>query len=140
MRRAQKMAPHPRRLFALAMALKRAGDAAEADRTFAAIRASGCSRMDGKPDNANHELIYYYTDSPTSLPMRCASVRLRSPGGTIFPLSTPTPGLCIPTDNMLKHGPNWIRRLKVGIRDARLFDHAANIAEKLSDRAAAAKI
>src|SRR5260370_26931266 len=54
LRRAQKSAPHPGRLFALAVALKQDGAFAEFERQAREIA--------DKPDNANRELIFYYTD------------------------------------------------------------------------------
>ena len=54
LRRAQKTAPHPRRLFSLAVALKQDGAFAEFERQ--------AREISDKPDNANRELIFYYAD------------------------------------------------------------------------------
>ena len=61
LRRAQKAAPHPRRLFSLAVALKQAGASAEAGSTFAEFERQA-REITNKPDNANRELIFYHAD------------------------------------------------------------------------------
>lgn len=138
LRRAQKIAPHPRRLFALAMALKGAGDAAGADRTFAQFERQALE-ITAKPDNANYELVYYYTDvahKPTdALRVGKAEIARRH---DILTLDAYAWALSA-NGQYSQARAELDKALKVGIRDARLFAHAANIAEKLSDRAAAAK-
>ena len=54
-------APHAENLFALAQALHRAGRTAEAARAFADFERQALKET-GLADNANHELMAYYTD------------------------------------------------------------------------------
>src|SRR5262249_23861653 len=61
LRRAQKLAPHPRRLFALAVAVAQSGDLAAAGPAFAEF-ARRAREIAGRRDNANRELVFYYTD------------------------------------------------------------------------------
>ena len=54
-------APHPENLFCLAEALALAGKKKEAKEAFLKFEVSARAEMNG-PDNANHELIFYYID------------------------------------------------------------------------------
>jgi tetratricopeptide (TPR) repeat protein len=54
-------AAHPENLFDLAQALHRAGKTKEAKATFAQFEQEARAEMENA-DNANHELIFYYTD------------------------------------------------------------------------------
>ena len=54
-------APHPENLYDLAVALKRAGKIAEAEKAFAEFERKARAEMNSW-DNANRELIFYYTD------------------------------------------------------------------------------
>jgi tetratricopeptide (TPR) repeat protein len=60
-RRYYAAAPHPENLFELGLALERGGESVEAKETFARFEEAARKEMDGW-DNANIELIYYYTD------------------------------------------------------------------------------
>jgi tetratricopeptide (TPR) repeat protein len=138
LRRAQKVAPHPRRLFALAMALKRAGDAAGADRTFAEFERKALEITE-KADNANRELIYYYTDvahkPAEALRVAQAEIARRHDILTLDAYAWALYG----NGQYTEARAELDKALKVGIRNARLFAHAASIAGKLSDRTAAAR-
>jgi tetratricopeptide (TPR) repeat protein len=54
-------APHAENLFSLAQALSRAGRGADAQAAFAEFESAALAES-GSTDNANHELILYYTD------------------------------------------------------------------------------
>jgi tetratricopeptide (TPR) repeat protein len=136
LRRAQKVAPHPRRLFYLAVALKQAGSS-EADQTFVEFERRARD-ITGQPDNANRELIFYYSDyarkPAEALSVARAEIARRQDIATLDAHAWA----------LYAHGQYAEARaeldkaLKVGIHDARLFDHAAAIAEKLKDQTAAA--
>lgn len=54
-------APHPENLFELAEALEHAGRRTEAREAFRHFERAARAEMEG-PDNANRELVFYYTD------------------------------------------------------------------------------
>jgi tetratricopeptide (TPR) repeat protein len=61
LRRRYEAAPHPENLYELAEALARAGRSSEAKAAYGDFEAKARAEMKGF-DNANRELIYYYTD------------------------------------------------------------------------------
>jgi len=137
LRRTQKMAPHPRRLFFLAVALKNAGRP-EAESVFAEFERRG-REAEGKPDNANRELVFYYSDYA-----RKPADALRIARGEIARrrdiLTLDAYAWALYSSGQYREARAELEKaLKVGIRDARLFDHAAAISDKLEDRTAAAK-
>jgi tetratricopeptide (TPR) repeat protein len=131
LRRAQKAAPHPRRLFALAVALKQDGAFAEFERQARAIA--------DQPDNANRELIFYYADyahKPTeALRVARAEIARRQDIATLDAYAW----ALYSNGQYAEARVELDKALKVGIRDAMLFGHAAAIAEKLKDQTAAAR-
>ena len=130
LRRAQKLAPHPRRLFYLAIALKQSGSFAEFERS--------ALNISDKPDNANRELIFYYADyahKPAEA-LRIARAEI-SKRQDIATLDAYAWALYV-NGQYQEARAELDKALKIGVRDSRLFDHAAAIAEKLKDPAAAA--
>ncbi len=138
LRRAQKAAPHPRRLFDMARALKQAGNAAEAERTFAEFERQALTITE-QPDNANRELIYYYADYAHK-PAEAVRVGRKEIARRhdIRTLDAYAWALYSAGQYAEAH-QEMDKALKPGIRDARMFEHAARIAEKLKDQTAAAK-
>jgi len=130
LRRAQTTAPHPRRLFALAVALKQGGAFAEFERQARAIA--------DKPDNANRELIFYYADyahkPADALRVARAEIARRQDIATLDAYAW----ALYSNGQYAEARVELDKALKVGIRDAALFEHAAAIAEKLKDQTAAA--
>jgi tetratricopeptide (TPR) repeat protein len=130
LRRAQKAAPHPRRLFALAVALKQ-------DAAFAEFERQARSIAD-KPDNANRELIFYYTDyvhkPAEALSVARSDIARRQDIATLDAYAWALYSNGKYADARVELD----KALKIGIRDATLFGHAAAIAEKLKDQTAAA--
>jgi tetratricopeptide (TPR) repeat protein len=138
LRRAQKAAPHPRRLFALAGALKQAGNADEADRTFAAFEREALAIAD-KPDNADRELIFYYADYAHK-PADAIRVGNKEIARRRDIRTLDAYGWALYSAGQYAEARAELdKALKPGIRDARLFEHAARIAGKLNDQTAAAK-
>jgi Flp pilus assembly protein TadD len=135
--RAQKLAPHPRRLFALAVALKKFGSAAEADRTFAEFERQAVE-ISAKPDNANRELIFFYADHAQkpaqALRVARAEIARRQDVRTLDAYAW-----ALYSDGQYPQARAELdKALKLGIRDATLLAHAAAIAEKLEHRTASA--
>jgi tetratricopeptide (TPR) repeat protein len=126
LRRAQKMAPHPRRLFSLAVALKQAGG----DAAFGEFERQA-REITNKPDNANRELIFYYTDyahkPAEALLVARAEIARRQDIQTLdaYAWALYSNGQYAEARSELD------KALKVGTRDARLLGHSAAIAEKL---------
>ena len=137
LRRAQKAAPHARRLFPLAVALRQAGAAAEAERTFAEFERQARAIAD-KPDNANRELIFYYADYAHQPPEALRVARTEIARRQDIPALDAYAWALYSSGQYQQARVELDKALKVGIRDAALFGHAAAIAEKLSDRTAAA--
>jgi tetratricopeptide (TPR) repeat protein len=137
LRRAQKLAPHPRRLFTLAVALKKAGSP-EAESVLAEFERRA-REVEGKPDNANRELIFYYCDyvrkPAEALRIARAEIDRRR---DILTLDAYAWALYC-SGQYQEARAQLDTALKVGIRSARLFDHAAAISGKLKDQSAAAK-
>jgi tetratricopeptide (TPR) repeat protein len=136
LQRSQKIAPHPRRLFSLGVALKQAGDP-EAKRVFAEFerQAAGIS---GKPDNANRELILYYVDHAgkpaEALKIAQAEVGRRKDIPTLDAYAW----ALYANGRYAEARAELEKALKIGVRDASLFEHAAAIAGKLEDETGAA--
>ena len=137
LRRAQKLAPHPRRLFTLAVALKKAGSP-EAETVLAEFERRA-REVEGKPDNANRELIFYYCDyvrkPAEALRIARAEIDRRR---DILTLDAYAWAL-YSSGQYQEARAQLDTALKVGIRSASLFDHAAAISGKLKDQTAAAK-
>jgi tetratricopeptide (TPR) repeat protein len=130
LRRAQKTAPHPRRLFALAVALKQDAAFVEFERQARAIA--------DKPYNANRELIFYYADyahkPAEALREARSEIARRQDIATLDAYAW----ALYSNGQYAEARVELDKALKVGIRDAALFGHAAAIAEKLKDQTAAA--
>jgi tetratricopeptide (TPR) repeat protein len=126
LRRAQKIAPHPRRLFCLAVALKQAGT----DSTFAEFERQA-REITNQPDNANRELIFYYTDyahkPADALRVARAEIAQRLDIRTLDAYAW----ALYSNGQYSQARAELDKALKVGTRDATLLGHSAAIAEKL---------
>lgn len=131
LRRAQKSAPHPRRLFTLAVALKQAGASVEAERTFAEFERQAVE-ISAKPDNANRELIFFYADHAQkpaqALRIARAEIARRQDVRTLDAYAW----ALYWAGQYPQARAELDKALKLGIRDATLLAHAAAIAEKLN--------
>jgi len=136
LQRAQRTAPHPRRLFSLAVALKQAGSSAEAEGTFAEFDRQA-REIGGKPDNANRQLIFYYADyahkPAEAVRVARAEIARRQDIQTLDAYAW----ALYSNAQYAEARAELDKALKIGIRDAMLFSHAAAIAEKLKDQTAA---
>ena len=91
-----------------------------------------------KPDNANRELIFYYADyahkPADALRVARAEIARRQDIATLDAYAW----ALFANGQYAEARAELDKALKVGIRDATLFGHAAAIAEKLRDQTAAA--
>lgn len=137
LRRSLKMAPHPKRQFALAVALKQNGSA-EAESAFAGFEKAARA-MESKPDNANRELIFYYADYARKPAEALRVARAEIARRRDIPTLDAYAWALYSSGQYEESRAELDKALKVGIRDGRLFEHAALISEKLKDQAAASK-
>ena len=129
-------APHPENLFALAEALERAGRLEEAGLAFTVFEEQGLRESAGA-DNANRELIFYYTDHAGK---RIEALRI---AGTEIEKRQDVYTRDAYAWALFANGQYALARkqmdvvLSVGVRDAMLFYHAGLMAWKLNDQPAA---
>jgi tetratricopeptide (TPR) repeat protein len=136
LRHSQRIAPHPRRLFSLAVALKQAGDP-EAKRAFAEFVRQAAD-VSGKPDNANRELIFYYVDH-AGKPAEALKIARTEIGRRKDIATLDAYAWALYANRQYGEARAELdKALKVGVRDASLFEHAAAIAAKLNDDTSAA--
>jgi hypothetical protein len=115
------------------VALKQTGSSNEADGTFAEFERQARAIAD-KPDNANRELIFYYTDyarkPADALRVARAEIARRQDIQTLDAYAW----ALYSNAQYAEARVELDKALKVGIRDAMLFRHDAAIAEKLKNR------
>lgn len=147
--RRYRNAPHPENLFELAEALERAGRKPEARQAFLEFEQKARKEME-RWDNANRELIFYYTDHAAKPDSAAASAPVAFSTNEALKVARLEAGRR--QDVHTLHALAWAlyangnykearehmeKALAVGIRDARFFLHAGQIALKQGDRAAA---
>jgi tetratricopeptide (TPR) repeat protein len=135
-RQRYEAAPHPENLYVLAEALELAGREPEARVAFAKFEAAALAESDSA-DNANHELVFYFTDHARNPEQALRVARAE---------------LSRRQDLRTRHALAWAlhvggrhaeardeieKALAVGIQDATMLYHAGEIAASLGDRAAA---
>ncbi|MGH9649907.1 MAG: tetratricopeptide repeat protein, partial [Terriglobales bacterium] len=134
--RRYRNAPHPENLFDLAEALELAGRKQEAGRAFAEFEQKARKEME-KWDNSNRELAFYYADHAGNPAEALKVARLeaarRSDVNTLHALAW----ALYANGNYSEARTQMEKALAVGIRDARFFLHAGEIAWKQGDRTAA---
>ena len=139
LRRRYEGAPHPENLFDLAVALKRAGKREQAQKAFADFERAARAEMGGW-DNANLQLIFYYTDhamKPAEA-LRVASaeiVRRRD----VYTLDAYAWALHR-SGRHAEARTHIDTALAVGVVDPKLLYHAGVIAMRLGDRASARRL
>lgn len=133
LRRENTTAPHPRDLSALANALRQAGRLEESKRIYAEFEAKARATID-EADNANRELIFYYTDYArrTAEGLRIARLEVahRRDVHTLdaYAWALHANGKYVEARKQLDSA------LSVGIRDANFLYHAGSILSKLNHR------
>lgn len=116
-------APHPENLYELGAALRRAGRRKEAGQAFARFERAARAEM-ASPDNANRELIYYYTDHARrpAEALRVAEVEIAR-RSDLFTLEAYAWALRA-NGRHREARRHMEAALAVGSRDARLLHHA----------------
>jgi len=138
LQRRLQAAPHAENLYDLAEALQRAGRQEEARRAFAAFEQRAL-REQAAWDNANRELIFYYADHARRPKEALRVARLEAARRKdVYTLDALAWAL-YSNGEFREAREQMTLALAVGIRDSRLFQHAAAIAHKLGDRASAKK-
>ena len=131
-------APHAENLYDLAEALQLAGRTDEAKTAFAEFEAKSLLESD-HADNSNHELIFYYADHAKD-PAKALEVAKRelSRRHDIFTLDSYAWALYV--NGQYAEARKQIEMaLSGGIRDAKFYRHAGEIALQAGDRSAAEK-
>ena len=131
-----KAAAHAENLYDLAEALELAGRTAEAQRAFAEFETKSLAES-VRADNSNRELIFYYADHAHQ-PVKALDVARREYARRhdVYTLDAYAWALHVNGDD--SEARRQIETaLGVGIRDAKIFRHAGEVALKLGDKAAA---
>ena len=129
-------APQAENLFELAQAQQWSGQTAEANRAFAEFEEKSLQETN-RADNSNHELTFYYADYAHQ-PAKALQVAQRefARRHDVFTLDAYAWALC--ANGQFAEARKQIESaLAVGIHDAKFLRHAAEIAMKCGDRAAA---
>jgi tetratricopeptide (TPR) repeat protein len=136
LRQRYEAAPHPENLFDLAVALDRVGRRQEAQTAFAQFEQQARAEVESR-DNANRELIVYYTDyvKKPAEALRIAQIEV-SRRQDVYTLDAYA--WALHANGRQEEARKQISEaLGVGIRDARLFYHAGAIAAASGDDSAA---
>src|SRR3984893_5920807 len=136
LRKFNQAAPHAESLFDLAQALHLAGQTEEANKAFAEFEQKSLLETN-RADNSNHELISYYADYANQ-PARALEVAKRELARRhdVFTLDCYAWALHVNGQNQEAYR-EINAALAIGIRDARILRHAAEIALAVQDRSAA---
>jgi tetratricopeptide (TPR) repeat protein len=129
-------APHAENLYDLAEALQLVGQTNEARNAFAEFERKSLLETN-RADNSNHELAFYYADHVKE-PAKALDVAKREleRRHDVYTLDSYAWTLCV--NGQYADARKQIETaLAVGVRDAKLFRHAGEIALKSGDRAAA---
>jgi Flp pilus assembly protein TadD len=127
-------AQHAENLYDLAEALELAGHEAEAKKAFAEFETKSLAEANRK-DNSSRELVFYYADHAQQ-PAKALEVARQefSWRHDVYTLDAYAWALHVNGQDAEAH-KQIETALAVGIRDAKLFAHAGEIALKLGDRA-----
>jgi tetratricopeptide (TPR) repeat protein len=129
-------APHAENLYDLAEALQLAGKTDEAKKAFAEFEQRSLLETN-RADNSNHELIFYYADHANQ-PAKALEVAQREIARRhdVFTLDAYAWALYV--NGQYAEARKQIETaLAVGIRDAKMFRHAGEIALNAGDKPAA---
>jgi tetratricopeptide (TPR) repeat protein len=129
-------APHAENLYDLAEAFNLAGRAEEANKAFVEFEQKSLVESH-RADNSNHELIFYYADHAKQ-PAKALEVAKREVARRHDVYTLDSYAWALHVNGQYKEARKQIETaLAVGIRDAKLFRHAGEIALQCGDRAAA---
>jgi tetratricopeptide (TPR) repeat protein len=129
-------APHAENLYDLAQALQLAGKTDDANKAFGEFEQKSLLESN-RGDNSNHELIFYYSDYAKE-PAKALEVAQREVARRhdVFTLDSYAWALYA-NGQYIEARKQIETALAVGIRDAKMFRHAGEIALKSGDPAAA---
>jgi tetratricopeptide (TPR) repeat protein len=131
-----RAAPHAENLYDLAQALQLAGKTADANKAFAEFEQKSLLETN-RGDNSNHELIFYYADHAKQ-PERAQEVAQREIARRHDVFTLDSYAWALYENGQYGEARKQIEiALAVGIRDAKIFRHAGEIALKSGDSAAA---
>jgi len=129
-------APHAENLYDLAEALQLAGRTEEAKKAFAGFEQKSLAET-SRADNSNHELIFYYTDHANQ-PAKALEVASREIARRHDVFTLDAYAWALYGNGQYAEARKQIETaLAVGIRDAKMFRHAGEIALKAGDKMAA---
>ncbi len=129
-------APHAENLFDLAQALQLAGKVDDANKAFAEFEQKSLLETN-RGDNSNHELIFYYADTAKE-PEKALEVAQREFARRHDVFTLDSYAWALYANGQYPEARKQIETaLAVGIRDAKMFRHAGEIARKSGDKAAA---
>ena len=131
-----QVAPHAENLYDLAEVFNLAGRAEEANKAFVEFEQKSLVES-YRADNSNHELIFYYVDHAKQ-PAKALEVAKREVARRHDVYTLDSYAWALHVNGQYKEARKQIETaLAVGIRDAKLFRHAGEIALQCGDRAAA---
>src|SRR6516162_4960273 len=129
-------APHAENLYDLAEALQLAGRTDEAKKAFAEFEQKSMAETN-RGDNSNHELIFYYADHANE-PAKALEVAKREIARRQDTFTLDAYAWALYRNGEYADARRQIETvLAVGIRDAKMFRRAGEIALKAGDRPAA---
>ena len=129
-------APHAENLYDLAQALQLAGKTDEANKDFAEFEQKSLLETN-RGDNSNHELIFYYADYAKQ-PAKALEVAQREIARRRDVFTLDSYAWALYQNGQYEDARKQIETaLAVGVRDAKIFRHAGEIALKSGDKAAA---
>jgi predicted Zn-dependent protease len=129
-------APHAENLYDLAEALELAGRANDAKKAFVEFEAKSLAEASRK-DNSSRELVFYYTDHANQ-PTKALAIAEQEHAWRHDVYTLDAYAWALHSNGQDAEARKQLdTALAVGIRDARLFAHAGEIALKLGDRVAA---
>jgi len=136
LRQRYQAAPHAENLYELAEALQLAGRDEEAKKAFAEFEKKSLLES-YRADNSNHELIFYYADHANE-PAKALEVAEREFARRHDVYTLDSYAWALYSNGRLEESRKQIETaLAVGIRHAKLFRHAGEIALQCGDRARA---
>lgn len=131
-------APHAENLYELAEALRLAGQTPEAEAAFVQFEQKSLLEPN-RADNSNHELVFYYADYVQE-PVKALEVAEHEYSRRHDVYTRDAYAWALHKNGRDVEARKQIEKaLAVGVRDAKLLDHAGEIALTLNDRVAAEK-
>jgi hypothetical protein len=138
LRQRYQAGPHAENLYDLAEALELAGRTAEAQRAFAEFETKSLAESVRK-DNSDRELIFYFADHAHQ-PAKALEVARQELAWRHDVYTLDAYAWALHVNGQDAEARKEIETaLAVGVRDARIFRHAGEIALQLGDRAAGGK-